>query len=151
MSTKLVVVIALATLVACGADGASSTTNRDPRCVSACKVDPPAIVGAGEVCDMPSLVQCLDECEARIAGTTTVCGNCLVEEACLGPSCDPVGPGLDCDAAMCWTYGPKGMCSYPVNNEAAYEDCRRQVDPRATTACTAKFRATSDCASLCTP
>lgn len=82
----------------------------------------------------------------------TTCASCLVEEACLatGSSCDgDVSADDFCENGTCTTMGPSGTCTYPVDNRPAYEDCRRQVDPRREVACTARFRPTSECASLC--
>lgn len=147
--TSLVLVVAA---FGCSGGGGEDLADRDPRCVAACTDDPPQIDGAGDVCNTDSRVQCLDECEARIAGVTTVCANCLVEDACFDPGgCDDRGVQIaDCNSSgQCTITGRVGSCTYPMGNQTALENCERQVDPRREVACTAKFQATSACASSC--
>ncbi len=137
-----------------GCGGGSSDPNfdnRDPRCVSACTDDPPSIEGAGDVCTTASQVDCVDECEARIAGVMTVCASCLLEDACFDPKgCGPViVDPPNCDQTECTITGRNGSCSFPVGNEAAAEDCERQVNPRREVACTPDFRSTSECENVC--
>jgi len=151
MMRTSVVVMAFG-LLACGGGGeALDLGDRDPRCVSACAPREPSIEGTGAVCDTESQVRCLDECEARIAGTMTTCASCLVEEACLTTSsrCEDVSEPDFCTNEGCTTQGPEGSCSYPPGDQAAYEDCRRQVDPRREVSCTAIFRPSAECAELC--
>src|SRR5690349_4644365 len=94
MKRMLLVCVSLLSISACagndGPDGVD-TSDRDPRCVSACTPNPPRFMTAGRVCNAASRVQCLDECETRIATLSTVCQSCLVEDACFGP--DGCGDG----------------------------------------------------------
>ncbi|HEY5948826.1 MAG TPA: hypothetical protein VIV40_25220 [Kofleriaceae bacterium] len=141
-------------LVACAGDGDSGevdTSSRDPRCVSACTASEPPYQGIGEVCDSASRVQCLDECETRIASVTTVCQNCLVEDACFGPDgCfGDDGPGYSCTDSTCTLTSVFGTCSFPYGDEPARLKCLQQVDPRREVSCKTSFRATTECASVC--
>jgi hypothetical protein len=97
-------------------------------------------------------VRCLDECETRIATVTTVCQNCLVEDACFGPDgCHGSGGPLGtCSDTTCTVTSDFGTCTFPVGDEAAQLKCLQQVDPRREVSCKASFRATTQCASVCT-
>jgi hypothetical protein len=144
------IVILLAT-AACGSSAdAPDLSNRDPRCVSACPETMPQYDGVGRVCDAPSRVQCLDECEARIAGLPTVCQNCLVEDACFGPTgCFGTQTDGSCTETTCTLTSEFGTCSYPVDDQAAYVACLQKVDPRRTVSCEASFKEATKCASVC--
>ena len=137
-------------LVGCGGGEAGlDLATRDPRCVAACPETMPRYDGIGAVCDAASRALCLDECEARIADLPSVCQSCLVEEAEFRPDGDAQAPGGFCDQTTCTLTSEFGMCSFPVNDEAASLACRRTVDPRREVSCEAEFRPTTECARVC--
>jgi hypothetical protein len=137
---------------ACGSDGSGlDLSSRDPRCVASCPQTMPEYDGVGAVCDTPSRVQCLDECEARIAGLATVCQSCLLEHACFDPDgCfGPINAG-DCTQTTCTLTSDFGTCSYQIGDHAAELACLKTVDPRRSVTCQATFRPATECASVCT-
>lgn len=140
-------------VAACGGGsggGDPDLADRDPRCVSACTDNPPAIDGAGDVCNTGSRVDCLDECEARIAGVPNTCATCLLEDACFNPGgCNDVSVPVFCDQDECTIEGREGSCSFPPGDEAAQEDCERQVNPRREVTCSVDFRPISECETFC--
>ncbi|MFN0253215.1 MAG: hypothetical protein ACKV2T_40450 [Kofleriaceae bacterium] len=145
-SLALLVVV----LVGCGDDGGVDLDSYDPRCVAACTDEPPRVEGAGDVCDAASRVQCLDTCEARITGVSSVCASCLTEEVCFDPGrCDPIDIGDECNNNTCTRTGRNGSCTYPPNDTAARDNCERQVNPRREVACTAEFPSVQGCADVC--
>jgi hypothetical protein len=149
---KLLKATLLFTLAACASnDGHVDTSNHDPRCVAACPETMPEVEGAGAVCDAASRTQCLDECEVRIAGLPSLCQSCLLEDACFDPGCgsDGVSIGGSCDETSCTIETQYGSCTYATNDQAAYDRCLQQVDPRRDVTCEAHFRPTTECASLC--
>jgi hypothetical protein len=103
------------------------------------------------VCDAASRTQCLDQCEARIAGLPSLCQSCLLEEACFDPGCgsDGVSIGGSCDETSCTIETQFGSCTYATNDQAAYDMCLEQVDPRREVACEVHFQPTTECASVC--
>jgi hypothetical protein len=145
--------LALVAVLMFGCGGGGMTPEGgDPRCVSVCTDDPPPVEGAGDVCNSASQANCIDECEARIAGVVTVCASCLLEDACLDPEgCGPViTDDVFCDGSgECTVTGREGSCTFPADDTAALEDCQRQVNPRREVACTAEFRSTSECSTEC--
>ncbi|MDB4957621.1 MAG: hypothetical protein JWO36_5190 [Myxococcales bacterium] len=138
-------------ICACGSSSSSADlTNRDPRCLSACPVTMPATDGVGDVCNTASRVQCVDECEVRIAGVTTNCANCLSEGACFGPTgCFGDSIGFSSDGTTCKLTAWNGMCSYPCNDNTMRLACEKQVSPRREVACTTTFKAATQCSSVC--
>jgi hypothetical protein len=133
---------------ACAGDGDDvDLSSRDPRCVSACSAPEPPYEGIGAVCDAASRVQCLDECEARIANVTPICQTCLVEDADFGT--DGEGAGGYCTNNTCTLTSEFGSCTYTSGDQAAELRCRQQVDPRREVSCTASFRPATECASVC--
>jgi hypothetical protein len=132
-------------LAGCGAS--NPTANRDPRCLADCPETMPPTAGVGDVCSESSRVQCLDECEARIAMVSTVCANCLLENATFAPVTFNQGGGGG--GGTCTATGWNGTCPYTCGDNAAYMTCLLQVSPRRTVDCTAKFRPTTECSSLC--
>jgi hypothetical protein len=139
-------------VLGCGGGGSGDVDlpSRDPRCISACPETKPPYEGVGRVCDTASRAQCLDECEARIAGLATVCQNCLVEKSCFGPEgCFGDSPSGSCTETTCTLTSEFGSCSYPVDDQAARLMCMQKVDPRRSVACAPEFRPTTDCASVC--
>jgi hypothetical protein len=149
---KLLEITLLFTLAACaGNDGHVDTSDRDPRCVAACPETMPEVEGAGAVCDAASRTQCLDECEARIAGLPSLCQSCLLEQACFDPDCGSgtIVTDSSCDQTGCTIQTQYGSCTYTPNDEASYDACLRQVDPRRDVTCQVEFRPTTECASLC--
>jgi hypothetical protein len=154
MNRSFVLIVSLSLLfVACaGTDGPDQvdTSSRDPRCVSACTARDPRYANAGRVCNAASRVQCLDECETRIAMLTAVCQNCLVEEACFGPDgCDDGLVGLGCSNNTCTITTEFGSCSFTYGDAAGEQRCHEQVDPRREVSCKTEFRPTTECASVC--
>lgn len=147
--TKLAMVLMV--VAACAGDDGVDLDSYDPRCVTACTDAPPPLDGAGDVCDTASRKTCLDSCAVRIAGVTTVCASCLLEDACFDPNgCDDViSPGDQCTNNTCTRTGRAGSCSYPANDSAARDNCERQVNPRREVACTVEFAPVSTCASSC--
>lgn len=139
-------------LVACGGGGGDDVdvANRDPRCLSACPETMPQTAGVGAVCDTASRAQCLDECEARIAGLPTVCQSCLVEDACFGPDgCFGSQSGVSCDETTCTLESEFGTCTYATSDQAARLACQQKVDPRREVSCTTSFQSTTKCVSVC--
>jgi hypothetical protein len=140
------------TLAACASnDGHVDTSDRDPRCVAACPETMPEVEGAGAVCNAASRTQCLDECEARIAGLPSVCQSCLLEKACFEPGCgsDGVSIGGSCDQTTCTIESQYGTCTYATDDQAAYDACLAKIDPRREVTCAVEFRPTTECASVC--
>ncbi|MGE0403907.1 MAG: hypothetical protein AB7T06_44780 [Kofleriaceae bacterium] len=139
--------------VGCASDGSSDPDldSYDPRCVTACTDEPPSLDGAGDVCNAASRTQCLDTCQARVTGVSSVCASCLTEEACFDPGgCDgDVVLADQCSNTTCTRTGRNGSCTYPVNDTAARDNCERQVNPRREVACTAEFPSVQSCASVC--
>ncbi|MGE0869407.1 MAG: hypothetical protein AB7P03_12645 [Kofleriaceae bacterium] len=134
-------------------DEGDPVLNNDPRCVAACTDrSDMSIAGAGAVCDAASKMLCLDECAARIAGTSTPCGSCLVEEACLASDgcygLPDVSTSCNFDN-VCTVNGPKGSCSYPDGDIPKRDACHKQVNPRHEVECIAEFQPTTQCATLC--
>jgi hypothetical protein len=139
-------------LFACG--GGANTdldlSSRDPRCIAACPETMPEHPDIGALCDTASRAQCLDECEARIAGLPTICQNCLVEDACFDPSCSGYGDGGGlCTNDSCTISSDLGSCTYRYDDDAARLACLRQIDPRRDVACTAEFRSATKCETVC--
>ena len=150
---KLLKVCLFLTLASCAGDGSGhvDTSNRDPRCVAACPETMPQVEGAGAVCDAASRTQCLDECEARIAGLPSLCQSCLLEDACFEPGCgsDGVSIGGSCDQNTCTIETSFGTCTYAVDDQAAYDACLVKVDPRRDVSCSVHCRSTTECARVC--
>ncbi|MEP6860209.1 MAG: hypothetical protein ABJE66_06290 [Deltaproteobacteria bacterium] len=141
-------------LAACGggagADSNLDTSNRDPRCVAACPATMPQYAGVGAVCDTQSRGECLDLCEARIAGLPTLCQSCLLENACFGPDgCFGSQTGGSCDQTSCTLQSEFGTCTYRTDDQAAKLACMQKVDPRRDVACTPSFQPTTKCSSVC--
>ncbi|CAN5167665.1 hypothetical protein BH11MYX1_BH11MYX1_35260 [soil metagenome] len=137
-------------VAACGgSDAQLDVSSRDPRCVSACPETMPMTAGVGAVCDTASRTQCLDECEARIAGLPTLCQSCLAERACFGPSGCVGSDPISCDQSSCTLTSEFGSCTYATSDEAAHLACLRTIDPRREVACAPSFRPTSECRSSC--
>ncbi len=139
--------------VGCASDGSSDPDldSYDARCVAACTDEPPSLDGAGDVCNGASRTQCLETCEARITGVSSVCASCLTEEVCFDPGgCDgDVSIGDQCSNNTCTRMGRNGSCTYPANDTAARDNCERQVNPRREVVCTAEFPSVQSCASVC--
>src|ERR1041385_3747654 len=98
--------------------GCSSNTDsldlahRDPRCVAACPETTPQIEGVGDVCDLASRVECLDECGARIYEASSTGATCLTEDACFAPGgCGRDTSSVSCGASTCTIMGWAGSCS----------------------------------------
>jgi hypothetical protein len=143
----------LASLAACGGtngdDGSDvDTSNHDPRCVAACPETMPLDPNIGAVCDSASRGQCLDECEARIAGEPTICQSCLLENADFRPDAGGVD-SVACDNTSCTIMSSFGTCSYPPDDQAAQLACEQKLDPHRVVACTVRFQSTTKCATVC--
>jgi len=148
----LAVVAALGSLFAfaCGGGAAS-----DPRCGAVCAVSEPPLAGAGDVCSQASADACKQECGARLSGVTSVCGDCLLQDAHLGGSA--VGGVSDicntspmcANGALCTRMGRTGSCTYCEHDMAAQQACEVKVDPRREVPCTTEFRDPAKCSALC--
>jgi hypothetical protein len=140
-------------LAACGGAGDGSevdTSDHDPRCVATCPETMPQYDGVGAVCDAASRAQCLDECEARIAGLPTLCQSCLLEDSCFGPDgCFGSQTGGSCNESTCTLTSDFGSCTYTTSDHAAELACLQKVDPRREVGCTPDFQPTTKCASVC--
>jgi hypothetical protein len=152
---KLKALLLIGLLAACGTsspDGIDES-DHDPRCVAACPATMPRYEGVGEVCDAASREQCLDQCAARIAGVSPVCQSCLVEDACFGPDGCVGDEGIfgmcTNTTNTCTVSSEFGMCTYSINDEAAKLKCYQQVNPRREVTCEARFRPTTECATVC--
>jgi hypothetical protein len=149
---NLTLMFAVALIGCAGDDGGVDLDNYDARCVAACTDEPPALDGAGDVCNGASRTTCLDTCEARITGVSSVCASCLTEEVCFDPGgCDgDVSLGDQCTSGgQCTRTGRNGSCMYPMNDTTARDNCEKQVNPRREVACTADFPSVQSCASVC--
>ena len=130
-------------LIGCGGGGESV----DPRCASLCVIEEPPIEGAGDICSQASADLCIDECQVRIADTSSTCATCVLEDASFGDDND--SPGDFCMNGTCTVTGREGECMYPEGDTAAREDCERQVNPRRDVECDTDFRPVEECAALC--
>lgn len=140
--------LALLSVASCG--GGNEGAAVDPRCVSVCTIHEPEVAGAGDVCSATSAEQCQKECSAHVADVNSLCATCLLEQACFEPSCGPMGNGNECDASgQCTVSGREGSCTYPAGDQAAREDCLRQVDPRRAVECSTEYRPVSECSDVC--
>jgi hypothetical protein len=141
----------LCLVVACGgANPDLDIDSRDPRCVAACPETVPEHDNIGPICNAASRGQCLDECEARIAGLPTVCQNCLVEDACFDPGCGSGDVSFDsCDQTSCTIESDLGTCTYAISDQAARLACLAKVDPRREVSCAAGFRSATKCETVC--
>jgi hypothetical protein len=151
MTTLRLLAVSSLLFAACGGDDADlDLSSRDPRCVAACPETVQQIDGVGDICNTASRALCLDTCEARIAGVMPACQTCLTEESCFDPdNCDDqVGQGCGPDGKDTVT-GWNGTCTYTCSDMAARINCLKQVEPTREVACTAEFRPTSECASVC--
>ena len=145
-------------LAACGGDdGDLDLDNRDARCVSACPATMQDIEGVGEICSTASRGDCLDACEARIAGLASTCQTCLLEDACFDPdgggdgnSCGgDDGVPVNCQNGMATVSGWGGSCTYACTDAAARDTCLKQVQPTKEVACTPEWRPVTECSSVC--
>ncbi len=133
---------------ACGGDGDDDPyAGADPRCAQACAIETPSLEGAYEVCSTASARACVDVCEARIAGMSSLCASCLLEDARFETD-DPVIP-FDCDGTTCRYTGWGGTCTFPEGDLEAREDCARTAYPRREVACEPRWRPVAECASTC--
>jgi hypothetical protein len=133
---------ALLLAVACGSSGAS-----DPRCQSLCTVKDRTY---GSVCSQDSADTCADTCGAHIDGTTTACGDCLLQDAEFGTSTTTGGNSCGSDktcgsGVLCST----SVCSFCQGDQAAEDACVAKTYPRKEVACTPKFRDAAKCSAVC--
>lgn len=88
---------------AAGCDGRQdgSPGSTDPRCAVLCTDEPSHFEGAYDVCSSESLAQCVALCEARVDDVSSLCAECLLEDAYLD---DPVDMAVDLcvDAGDCY-------------------------------------------------
>ncbi len=132
-----------------GGDGDSGEPlEGDPRCVTLCQIDEPSPDGAFDVCSQASAELCVSDCEARIEGTESPCASCLLDDAYFDQP-ENVGSSPFCQAGTCTMNGREGECTYPEGDEAAEDDCYRQVSPRREVQCDADYRDPVECGSLC--
>lgn len=135
---------------ACGVGCGTSTGATDPRCQTLCAVKQPALSGAYDVCSDASAAACAQDCTARIAGQKTVCQSCLLEKACFKPGgCGATSSDAGCNNGQCTITGRVGSCTYPAGDQAAADNCIRQVYPRRTVECAPTYRSVTECAALC--
>jgi len=141
--TLLLVPGAVVLFSACGLFGGV-----DPRCETLCVIQEPSLSGAYDICSQASADRCKQDCDAHIKDVTSTCASCLLEQATF--SVPPVSSSGDvCNAGTCTTTGRAGSCDYPQGNDAARDDCIRQVSPRREVECTPTYRPVSECNSTC--
>ena len=147
MKTWLGVAVVLLATACGGGDGGG---NVDPRCNSLCTIDEPEVEGAFDICSDRSAQQCKQECTVRIADANSLCASCLLEQACFAPACGASGDGPACDAnGQCTVTGREGSCMYPAGDDAARDNCLRQVEPRRSVECTPEYRSVEECSAVC--
>ncbi len=135
---------------ACGDGDSDEPLEGDPRCVTVCQIDEPSLDGAFDVCSRASAELCVSDCEARIEGTGPPCASCLLDDADFDqPENEDEGSSPFCQAGTCTMNGREGECTYPVGDEAAKDDCYRQVSPRRAVQCDAEYRDPVECGALC--
>ncbi|MEM6295335.1 MAG: hypothetical protein AAGA54_28945 [Myxococcota bacterium] len=127
---------------ACGDDQAGVEggvpESSDPRCASLCTDEPPEFDGAHDVCSSDSLLTCVDLCEARIADTSNLCAECLLEDAYFDEpqetGVDVCAPSGSCYVGLsricedqCWFDGQGASCGDEVTCEDAEEEYALEV------------------------
>ena len=100
-----------------------------------------------DICSAASAERCADECQLRIADVSSTCATCALEDAEFGDSDD--GIPSSCTGGTCTLSGREGDCTYPQGDEAARQDCERQVNPRRDIECDVDFRPIEECADSC--
>jgi len=146
MAARVAVAFVFIGVMGIGSCGSKSV---DPRCVGLCVVTEPDLAGAYDVCSAASAETCKQDCDARIVEVPTLCASCLLEDACFEPDCEGSDLNEFCGAGQCTITGREGQCSYPQGDQAARNDCLRQVYPRRTVECTAEFRPIAECNDQC--
>ena len=156
---KFFVFVALATaMFGCNTtedlgDGDESGTG-DPRCESLCVVQEPSLSGAYDICSAESAAVCKEDCAAHIAGVSSLCATCLLEDACFDANCAGSGSTavscfFDGAGTTCAVTGREGSCTYPGGDQTARDNCIRQVYPRRTVGCSPDYRPVTECNSIC--
>src|SRR5687767_2525387 len=134
----------------CGVLAGCGGSEPDPRCVSVCEIREPSVEGAFDICSESSAAACVDECGVRIEGLETVCSSCVLEQAYFGTG---GGDGISpmCMDGSCVMYGDEAgeTCTYQEDDQAAQDDCYRQLFPRREVECSASFRPVTECADVC--
>lgn len=119
---------------------AGCSSAADSRCASLCEP------GSDPACDADSVSSCLDACEARISGVSSICATCLLERATFSGEGSPIGlcqidascpSGERCD-------GEISGCTYCSGDAAGRQACELTE-----IACSTSFRPSTECASLC--
>lgn len=149
LASLLAVVVPALTVAAC-------SSADDPRCVALCTIKEPSTAGAYDICSQASADQCLELCAARIGDATTICADCLLDDADFGTG-GISGGGDDCvspsscggSTALCTMTGRGGSCDYCEGDDAAYDACLPKVFPRRAVACETDFGDSSKCAAVC--
>lgn len=100
-------VFAAMALFGCGAaedDGESGApSSSEPRCAALCGVDEsPVFEGAYDACSSESLEECVDLCEARVEGQSSLCAECLLEESALDTPSDELAFDVCDDDGVCY-------------------------------------------------
>lgn len=140
--------VAFLFLVACG--GGGTTKSDDPRCETLC-ANRDQTDGYGYECTSQSVEDCKTQCGAKIYGVSTVCGNCLLEDAELShggyTSCGGSGGNLTCTL-----YGDTDTtCTYTQGNSAELKACYEQLYPSKKMSCDVEFHHDlDDCKDYCT-
>jgi hypothetical protein len=144
MKRQCLLSIGLFGILACGG------SEPDPRCLAVCEIREPAVEGAFDICSQSSASACVDQCAARIEGVESVCGTCLLEQAYFGTGPDD-GPNGMCENGSCTMYGddPGESCTFDEGDQAAIEDCYRQLFPRREVDCSPSFQPVSGCSGVC--
>lgn len=186
---SLAAVLTVAFAACSNDDGGSPSPSDDPRCAALCAYEPPPTDDAFAVCSDESLHRCSELCEARIEETSTLCAECLLEDAvfhtphvpnvpdrCLPDDTCYVGLTGWCENG-CWIWetdfgnggggscgdddcadarerydqevASGGACVYSKGDDAAREDCIRQVYPREDVTCEVQFAPVTACAEIC--
>ncbi len=128
--------------------GCAST---DPRCTDLCQVPEPGPLSRS-TCSGDSISTCIDSCQVRISGVSSLCASCLLEEARFGggpvaiefPMC---GTDAVCAPQQRCSWG--GECSFCADDTASSNACFRATHPLVEEACSPSFRPVSECATLC--
>lgn len=150
---SLAAVLVAVLCFACKDDEGAADDSVDPRCKTLCAAEEPAVAfGQFDVCSQASVELCEQDCSARVADVSTVCGSCQLEKSSFeAPYIDIYRQNLVCEGGGCVVEGPNGTCPVNVSNGSgmAEEDCLRQIFPSKEVECTPNYRDIVECSSLC--
>ena len=144
--------------VGCGGNGTVPAAS-DPRCAAFCTIEMPDNPLAFDVCSTDSAASCVQICEQHIAGTSSVCADCLLEDGGFGgdsaegspTSCTSGSGSCTGSASQCTASNASTTCTYCNDDQAAQDACEAKLFPRRVIACMPDFRPVSACADLCVP